>query len=361
MTRHAVLRRVTLSYADGLVLHTASSGAVPGLDELRLVVTQDGRIVAMGATRLNIEYLTGIPAEALCRLCVDAFDTCDWSGEPAGWHVPDLPAPARMLFEMAAADGAARAAGLPLSAWLGGGGAAAVATNQTLFLSDDATLLRRASAYAARGFYDLKLRVGAGPVADDLRRVRLLRDALGDRLRLAADANGHWTEAEAPAILDALARLGLEYVEQPIAAGDWDAIGRVSRHAAVPVMLDESLSDGDAVAMLLRTRAAAMAHLKLAKLGGLDRLMAAGRSLREAHIPLMVGQMNEGAVSTLAAAHAAVALGAEHRELYGADGLRDDPAGTLRYADGCLHLPPGPGLGLTRHAPAGILLREHIA
>ena len=41
----------------------------------------------------------------------------------------------------------------------------------------------------------------------------------------------------------------------------------------------------------------------------------------------MVGQMNEGVVSTLATAHAAVALRAEYRELYGSDGLVDDPAG----------------------------------
>ncbi|MGI4941619.1 MAG: mandelate racemase/muconate lactonizing enzyme family protein, partial [Janthinobacterium lividum] len=354
MTRRVTLRRVSLSYADGLVLHTASSGAVPALDELRLVVTQDGAVAALGATRLNIEYLSGIAAEVLCDLCVAAFEALDWSGPPAAWRLPPgLPAPARMLFEMAAADGAARAAGVPLSVWLGGSVTAAVSTNQTLFLSDDAMLLHRARAYAARGFHALKLRVGAGAVADDLRRIRLLRDALGDGLHLAADANGSWSEAEAPAILGSLAALGLDYVEQPIPAGDWAAIGRVSRDAALPVMLDESLSDAAAVDTLLRTRAAAMAHLKLAKLGGLDRLMAAGRRLREGGIPVMVGQMNEGAVSTLAAAHAAAALGVRHRELYGADGLRDDPVGVLRYADGCVHLPPGPGLGLDRHDSTG--------
>jgi L-alanine-DL-glutamate epimerase-like enolase superfamily enzyme len=358
VTRHVSLRRVTLSYADGLVLHTATSGTVPTLDELRLVVTQDGAVVALGATRLNIEYLSGIAAETLCSLCIEAFDAIDWRDPPAAWRPSNLPAPARMLFEMAAADARARTDGVPLSVWLGGSVAACVSTNQTLFLSDDATLLRRARSYAARGFRSLKLRVGAGDVMGDMRRIRLLREALGDTLQLAADANGSWSEAEAPAILAALAEQGLEYVEQPIAAGDWDAIGRVSRGAALPVMLDESLSDAVSVDTLLRTRAAAMAHLKLAKLGGLDRLMAAGRKLREASIPVMVGQMNEGAVSTLAAAHAAAALGAEHRELYGADGLRDDPAGVLRYADGCLYMPSGPGLGLDRHDPTGTLLRE---
>lgn len=364
MTRHASLRRVSLRYADGLVLHTASSGTVPTLDELRLVVVEDGCIVALGAARLNIEYLSGIPGDALCRQCITAFDALDlavpWAEQPASLPA-GLDAPVRMIFEMAAADGAARAAGVSLSVWLGGATASRLHTNQTLFLTDDDTLLRRARAYATRGFHDLKLRVGAGAGADDLRRVRLLRDALGPSLRLSVDANGRWSEAEAIAILAEFAGLGVQYVEQPLPPDDWGAAGRVSRATGVPIMLDESLLDLADVETLIATRAAPMAHLKLAKLGGLDRLVRAGRALQEAGIKVMAGQMNEGCVSTLAAAHAAAALGADYCELYGADGLQDDPAGTLRYAGGCLHLPPGPGLGLVRHDPSGILLRERIA
>ena len=71
--------------------------------------------------------------------------------------------------------------------------------------------------------------------------------------------------------------------------------------------------------------------------------------------------MNEGGVSTRAAAHAAVALGVPFRELYGADGLAHDPAGCIHYAGGCLTLPPGAGLGLQHHQPAGSLLWEHTA
>ena len=104
-----------------------------------------------------------------------------------------------------------------------------------------------------------------------------------------------------------------------------------------------------------------LAHLKLAKLGGLDRVMWAGRRLQAAGIGVMMGQMNEAVVSTLAAAHAAVALRASCCELYRADGLAADPAGALTYADGRLALPPGPGLGLSVHASAGTVLWEHTA
>jgi L-alanine-DL-glutamate epimerase-like enolase superfamily enzyme len=367
MPRRIRLTRVALRYADGMVLHTATSGPVATLDELRLVVEQDGAIAAMGATRLNIAYLTGLDADALAQTCVAVARALPWAAPFASLvpaldraH-PDLPAPARMLFEMTAQDGCARARGCPLSVLLGGAVAARVPTNQTLFRADDETLLRRARAYVARGFVDLKLRVGFGAFADDLARLRLLRETFGPALSLSADANGAWPEPEAHANLRALAPLDLRYVEQPSPPGDWDATARVARAAPMPVMLDESLATAADVAMLARTRAAPLAHLKHAKLGGLDRLMQAGAALRAAGIGVMVGQMNEGAVSTLAAAHASAALGAALHELYGADGLADDPAGPLRYDDGVLCVPPGAGIGLGRHDTRDITLWEHTA
>ena len=101
---------------------------------------------------------------------------------------------------------------------------------------------------------------------------------------------------------------------------------------------------------LAETRAAPLAHLKLAKLGGLDRLAEAVGLLKAAKIGIMIGQMNEGAVSTAAIAQAAIAFEAPFRELYGADGITGEVAGPpLLYRDGLLHLPDGPGLGIAQY------------
>lgn len=350
---------VLLAYEGGMALHTATSGAVPGLRELRLVVERDGSLVALGASRTNISYLTGIDAPALEAEILAAAPRLDWHLPWTAFTaamdaaMPALSAPARMLFEMAAQDGAARAAGLSLAAHLGGAFEPRSTTNQTLFWCDDATLLRRAESYVARGFTELKLRIAVEDFDTDLRRLNLLRDRFGTALRLSADANGRWSEAEAGPRLDQLARLGLEYLEQPLPATDWDGAARLAATAPLPLMFDESLGTMAAVERLVATHAVPLAHLKLAKLGGLDRLMAAGRRLRQAGIGVMVGQMNEGAVSTLAAAHAAVALGVALRELYGADQLRQDPAGLPAYRNGGLELPRGPGIGLAGHVSEG--------
>lgn len=367
MPRCIRLLRLALRYAAGPLLHTATSGPVAALDELRLVAEQDGALAGIGAARVNIAYLTGVPAAHLVDETLAPADAFDWRrpwrdcAATLDRDLPGLTPAVRMMFEMLAADATARDAGQPLVEYLGGSAAAALPTNQTLFLSDEPTLLARADAYVRRGFCDLKLRIGGGAFADDLRRLWLLRERFGPALRLSADANGRWTETEAVCNLHACAGLDLAYVEQPAAADDWAAMARVARAAPMPVMLDESLGNEAAVDRLLAERTAPLAHLKLARLGGLDRLLRAGRRLSAAGIGVMVGQMNEGVVSTLAAAQAAAALGTAMNELYGADGLAGDPAGALTYAAGGVALPPGPGLGIAAHRIAGTVLREYKA
>jgi L-alanine-DL-glutamate epimerase-like enolase superfamily enzyme len=353
VTRRVRLVRARLGYEGGLVLHTASSGPVPALDEIRLVVEEDGRLVALGATRTNIAYLAGTAQETIEAAILDVAADLDWSlpwpdlvvAMDARW--PGLVAPARMLFEMAARDGAARERGVTVGETFGGGEIIATPTNQTLFWQDDASLLARAEAYVARSFTELKLRIGIGSFEDDLRRLRALRERFGDVVRLSVDANGTWSASEAPARLETLARIGLDYVEQPLAFDAWEETAALSRVSPIPIMLDEALGSMAAIRRLAETRAAPLAHLKLAKLGGLDRMAEAASLLKASDIGIMVGQMNEGAVSTAAVAQIAVALDAPYRELYGADGLTGEAASpALTYRDGLLHLPPGPGLGL---------------
>ncbi len=74
----------------------------------------------------------------------------------------------------------------------------------------------------------------------------------------------------------------------------------------------------------------------------------------------MIGQMNEGTIPTAAAGHVAAAVRPAFAELYGADGLVDDPAAGLAYADGRLILADAPGLGVSFDPGRARLIRECI-
>lgn len=349
----AVLSTAALTYGPGVALHTASSGAIPHLSALYLRLTAGDGTEGLGEVRTNIAYLNGYEEAAVLEAARVAVVETDWS-RPAELLLAELDdrgwiAPVRTLVDCALHDLLARRAGVTVARWLGADDAGVTAwpTNQTLFWSGHDALLANAERYVARGFADLKLRVGVAGFDEDLRRLAALRDRFGDRIKLAVDANGAWSVDEAPERLAALARHGVAYAEQPIPAGDWDAIARLGEASPVPVMLDESVAGDEAINRVIAFGGRIWAHLKLVKMGGIGPTVAAARRLSAAGVPFMIGQMNEGAGATAATLQVAIATRPRFAELYGADGLTNDPVAGLTYADGSVAHSGGPGLGVT--------------
>jgi muconate cycloisomerase len=112
-------------------------------------------------------------------------------------------------------------------------------------------------------------------------------------------------------------------------------------------MADEGLQGPEDVDALCTVGPPALAHLKIVKLGGATPVMRAMQRFRDAGVDAMVGQMNEGAMATAITAHCVLALQPQFAELYGCYDLLDDPTGGVRYANGHIVLPSGPGLGVT--------------
>lgn len=337
-------------------MQTAVSGRVDALREVYLSLDY-GDVVGRAEARTNIAYLTGIDEAALERRIETGLAGLALSASPEADRarlddiLPDAPPALRLLVENALLDAAARRAGASVATVLAGAPAPlASRTNQTLFLAPDDVTLARAEAYAARGFLDLKLRMGAGAPADDLRRARALRDRLGARLALSVDANGRWDRETARRMADALFEIGADYVEQPLPADDLDGLAALARGCRLGIMLDESVGTLACVARALDIHGGFLVHLKLAKLGGLDRLMAAARLAESRGAGVMVGQMNEGALATAAALAAAAAIRPAHAELYGADGLVDDPFEGLRYGEGRVEAGGPTGFGVEPRA-----------
>lgn len=353
MTTTVTLLAGSLHYPPELVLHTASSGRIAALDELYLVIARGGSTVGFGEIRENVSYLTGLEPAAVRAAVTALVQALDWSRscaeirEQLAYLGEATAAIARALVDIALVDWAAREKDMPAAKLLSGSFRPHRATNQSLFLSGDAEFLAMAERYVARGFHELKVRVGAGPVAADDRRLALLRETFGDRITLAIDANGAWKPDEAIDNLRALARFDLAYAEQPIAPGNWNAIERVAMSVPMPVMLDEGVATAADIDRIIAARGRLWAHLKLIKLGGMTPTVEAARKFADAAVPFMVGQMNEGAAATAAAFHCAVATQAAHAELYGADGLLDDPVCGVTYANGEVHVGRAPGLGVT--------------
>ncbi|GAA4985978.1 enolase C-terminal domain-like protein [Kineococcus glutinatus] len=83
----------------------------------------------------------------------------------------------------------------------------------------DAKLVRLCRQAVAEGFSQVKLKVGAD-AAEDVRRCRLAREAIGPDVALAVDANQRWEVPEAIDRVRELARFGIRWIEEPTSPDD---------------------------------------------------------------------------------------------------------------------------------------------
>jgi O-succinylbenzoate synthase len=126
-------------------------------------------------------------------------------------------------------------------------------------------------------------------LADDVARVEAVR-ALVPTVRV--DANGGWTVAQAVEAARALTVGGpLEYLEQPCATVP--ELAEVRRLVDVPVAADESIRKADDPLLVVRAKAADVAVVKVAPLGGVRRLLEIAAQV---DVPIVVSSALDSAV-----------------------------------------------------------------
>ncbi|WP_295122124.1 o-succinylbenzoate synthase [uncultured Leifsonia sp.] len=131
-------------------------------------------------------------------------------------------------------------------------------------------------------------------LADDVARVRAVRDRLGPEGRVRVDANALWNVDEAEHAIHALAPFDLEYVEQPCATIDELAeIRERTGYMGIPIAADESVRKASDPLAVARAGAADLLVVKAQPLGGVH---AALRIVAEAGLPVVVSSALETSV-----------------------------------------------------------------
>jgi L-fuconate dehydratase len=136
------------------------------------------------------------------------------------------------------------------------------------------TLPARVQAALEDGFTHLKLKVGAG-LETDLRRARIVRDALGPDNRLSLDANQAWGVGEAIEAVRALASVDPWWIEEPTSPDD--VLGHARIRAAVAptrVATGEHVQNRVIFKQLLQSEAIDVCQLDCCRLGGVNEVLA---------------------------------------------------------------------------------------
>ena len=156
-----------------------------------------------------------------------------------GNNAVGLAGSALSALDIALWDLAGKATGLPICALLGGKVRDKVAVYATgLYYTEGEfpdRLLDEARGYVAAGFKGMKTKVGGLSIAEDVARVRALRDAIGPDIHLMVDANEAYNATTAIRIGQKLAELDLVWFEEPVNAQDLDAYLEVK--AALPMAI----------------------------------------------------------------------------------------------------------------------------
>lgn len=198
-------------------------------------------------------------------------------------------------------------------------------TAYTLSLEAPEVMQAQAAKNAHRPL--LKIKLGT---PDDMPRLEAVRAGAPDA-RIIVDANEGWSAEVYADLAPHLLRLGVALVEQPLPAGEDDALLGVDR--PVPLCADESCHDRASLPKLKGKYD--MANIKLDKTGGLTEALALRDAARAAGYDVMVGCM---VGSSLAMAPAVlVAQGAAITDLDGPLLLAEDRDVSLVFDEAGVH------------------------
>ena len=207
--------------------------------------------------------------------------------------------------------------------------------------------------YRWSGFRDFKLKL-----SPDMRRNRSKLAPLRDkraRFRVRADANNLWPDADA--CIEALGPLDFPWfaLEEPVAAHRLDDCRRVSDALKTRIVLDESFTGRDQLALLRHDADRWLLNLRVSKLGGLTRAIEVAEEARRLGFGLVVGaHVGETSLLTRAGLTLAMAAGGALVAQEGAFGTylleRDLTEPSIRFGAGgrltAAEIPSSGGLGL---------------
>ncbi len=247
---------------------------------------------------------------------------------------------ARAALEIAAHDMMGKRHGKPLYRFLGLHPSDAPATMMSIGLDDPEVMLRK--AMEASGFPMLKIKLDANI---DLSVVRVIKEVTGSTI--AVDANCSWSPAGAIERIKELQTIGVEFVEQPVAADNIKGLKLIKKHTSIPIFADESCPTSAEIPLV--AKAVDGIVIKLMKCGGIVEAVKMANMARKRRLKTMIGCMIESSLAITAAAHIAPLM--DYADLDSGLLLKDDPFVGVDIDCGKMTLPKEPGLGVHPASP----------
>ena len=252
----------------------------------------------------------------------------------------------KSAFDMALYDIAAKTAGQPLYAFLGGS-QKELETDLTIGIAPPEQMAQKADEFVKRGVRIIKIKLGKN-AAEDIERVKRIRQSAGPSVTMRVDANQGWKFEDSVKVLNEISKYNIEFCEQPMRYWDDHLLPELRKQSPVKIMADESVYDHRDAERLISANACDYVNIKFAKSGGIHEAIKVHDTCKKQNIPCMMGGMLESRIALSAFAHFAMA----HPNVifYDMDtcmlGHKEDPVeGGVKYNGFFIETPSASGIG----------------
>ena len=256
---------------------------------------------------------------------------------------------AKAALESALLDLEGRLTGRPVYEVLGGKAPEAIPLSVSIANPDWAKDVELLAQLRADGVRILKLKTGFAGHAFDLKRLEVLASDWPE-FAVRVDYNQGLDPGDALSQVRDVAALQPEFIEQPVAAQQYDLMSEIRRSIDVPLLADESIFGPEDMVRAAREGICDGVSVKIMKSGGLTRAQDVARIAHQNGLSGYGGDMFEAGLAHLAGAHMIAAtpeitLGCEfYQARYY---LREDILETAFPCSGAaVTVPDGPGLGI---------------
>lgn len=252
---------------------------------------------------------------------------------------------AKAALDIALYDAMGKITNQPLYRLIGGQAHDVLYIPQVISIKTPEAMAADAARYVAQGFHHIKIKVGTD-APTDIKRIRAVREAIGEEAFLRVDANQGWDRIEAIQVIQATADCQVEWYEQPVKDHDHKSMREIRATVPHRIMIDEGIHSVQNLIDVIEMRSADMVNIKLMKSGGIYPALAIANLAEAAGMPCQVGSMVESAIATMAGAHLSMSRSIiQTNEMVGPTMFTRDLA-SVDIKGECLYLSERPGLGI---------------
>jgi L-alanine-DL-glutamate epimerase-like enolase superfamily enzyme len=210
-----------------------------------------------------------------------------------------------------------------------------------------------AMAAAARGAVDhglmqIEIKI-SGNLAEDVERLKAVREAIGAAPSLKIDMTEGYSVAEAIRAIHALEPYGVDWIEQPVHHADLDGLREVRQAVSTRIVVDENATTVEDLLGVIRAGAADGVHIKLPVIGGFTVARKMHALAEAARLYVLPGTDTATGIGIAAVQHFVASSPYFHRGIHGsplARAVDDIVRHPVPESAVVLKVPEGPGLGV---------------